>query len=80
MKPKILEIRIAHGVSELPGRIPWGRSERASLCDIERALERAQADERVGALYLELADIEIGWSQAESLYRGIRAFDPDPLP
>ena len=73
MKPKILEIRITQGVSELSGRFPWARSERAPLYEIERALDRARDDERIGALYLELADIEIGWSQAESLHRGIRA-------
>ena len=73
MKPTILEIRIAKGVSELPGRFEWARSAGASFHEIERALERARVDQRIGALYLELADIEIGWSQAESLHRGIRA-------
>ena len=69
---RVLEIRITGAISEVPARFSWPRVERSSLYDIEAALRRASDDRKIDGVLLELADVRIGWSKAESLHRAIR--------
>ena len=71
-KRRVLEIRISGGMSEVPARFSWPRVERASLYDVETALRRASDDRKIEGVLLELRDVRIGWSKAESLHRAIR--------
>ena len=59
-------------MSEVPARFSWPRGERSSLYDLEAALRRASDDRKIDGVLLELADVRIGWSKAESLHRAIR--------
>ena len=68
----VLEIRITGAMSEVPTRFSWLRVERSSLYDIEAALRRARDDCKIDGVLLELADVRIGWSKAQSLHRAIR--------
>lgn len=69
---RVLEIRITGGLSEAPARFSWPRAERSSLYDVEAALRRASDDRNIDGVLLELADVRLGWSQAESLHRAMR--------
>ena len=71
-KQRVLEIRITGGISEVPARLSWPRGERSSLYDIEAALRRASDDRNIDGVLLDLAEVRIGWSKAESLHRAMR--------
>ena len=72
-KRRILEIKITGAMGETPARLSFARGERSSLYDIETAIRRACDDRKIAGVLMELSDVSIGWSKAESLHRAIRA-------
>lgn len=70
-KPKVLEIRLSGMMADAPSRFAWARGERSSLYEVETALGRALRDDSIDGVFVDITDLHVGWSKAQSFHRAI---------